>query len=248
MLLNEHGGELPENYIVSFQNTGKEDEGTLRFIRDCGDRWGVDIVWLEYYRDVNNKPKAKEVDFKTASRKGEPFEELIFFGKSPWLPNQDKRTCTIELKLNTIKRWMVAHDHKKWNHAVGIRADEISRSSSVIDPRIKPFYPLIENDIYLSDITEYWQKSNFDLELANPAMGNCTGCFLKSEKTRAWMCKNKPEDRDWWIEMEERSGSTFVNGRSWKELNDFAQRQGELDFDDNNSPYCDSVIGACTDF
>lgn len=59
-------------------------------------------------------------------------------------------------------------------------------------------------------------------------MGNCTGCFLKSEKTRAWICKNKPDDRDWWIEMEKKAKSTFTKDRSWKDLNNFAQRQGDF--------------------
>ena len=42
--------------------------------------------------------------------------------------------------------------------------------------------------------------------------------------------------------------STFTKDRGWADLNNFAQRQGDFNFDDNDQPYCDSVIGACTDF
>lgn len=248
MLLDQHNGELSTDYIVTFQNTGKEDEGTLKFINDCSEKWGVKIHWLEYFRDDNGKVSAKEVDFETASRNGEPFEHLIFGWKNPYLPNQDHRICTIELKVRTVKRWMVSQGHKQWRHAVGIRADEQHRTSKKEDPRIKPFYPLIETPTYLKNIKEFWRKSNFDLELSNPAMGNCTGCFLKSEKTRAWICKNNPEDRDWWIDMEEKANATFIKGQSWKALNDFTQRQGEFDFNDETAPFCDTVIGACTDY
>jgi 3'-phosphoadenosine 5'-phosphosulfate sulfotransferase (PAPS reductase)/FAD synthetase len=250
MILDEHGGSLPNNYIVLFQNTGKEDEGTLKFIDECSKNWNVEIVWIEYYRDQDNKVKAKEVTFKTASRKGEPFEQLIFGGKNPYLPNQDHRICTIELKLRTSKRYMVSLGYKKWNAAIGFRYDEARRVNKkpFNDPRITPFYPLFENGITEPMILDFWKNNSYDLELSNPAMGNCTGCFLKSEKTRAWICKNNSDDRNWWMRMEDMAGSTFIKDRPWKELNDFAQRQGNFDFDDKGQPYCDSVIGGCTDF
>ena len=250
MILDKNGGTIPENYIVLFQNTGKEDEGTLKFIDNCSKNWNVEIVWIEYYRDQYNKVKAKEVTFKTASRKGEPFEQLIFGGKNPYLPNQDHRICTIQLKLKTSKRYMVSLGHKKWNAAIGFRYDESRRVNKkpFNDPRITPFYPLFENKITEPMVLDFWKNNSFDLELSNPALGNCTGCFLKSEKTRAWICKNNSDDRNWWMRMEDMAGSTFIKDRPWKELNDFAQRQGDFDFDDKGQPYCDSVIGGCTDF
>lgn len=249
MFLDENNGILPDDTYVLFQNTGKEADETLDFVKECGDRWGVDIHWLEYLRDDGGKVGAKRVTYETASRNGEPFEALIFGWKNPYLPNQDHRICTIELKLRTSKRYMLKTlGIKKWDAAIGIRADEAHRQSKTKDPRITPFYPLIKANVTEKDVLDYWKKSNFDLRLENPAMGNCTGCFLKSEKTRAWICKNRPKDRDWWLEMEKRAKATFIKGVSWKELNDFAQRQGEFSFDDTNSTFCDSIIGACTDF
>jgi 3'-phosphoadenosine 5'-phosphosulfate sulfotransferase (PAPS reductase)/FAD synthetase len=34
---------LPQDAVVCFANTGKEDEATLRFVRDCGQQWNVPI-------------------------------------------------------------------------------------------------------------------------------------------------------------------------------------------------------------
>ena len=42
-VLQSNGG-LPPEAVVAFANTGKEDEATLRFVRDCGERWGVPIT------------------------------------------------------------------------------------------------------------------------------------------------------------------------------------------------------------
>ena len=46
-ILEAHGGTLPDHVKVCFANTGKEMPETLDFVRDCGEQWGVDIVWLE---------------------------------------------------------------------------------------------------------------------------------------------------------------------------------------------------------
>ena len=37
-----------DNYLVTFQNTGKEMPQTLDFINECDKRWGLNVVWLEY--------------------------------------------------------------------------------------------------------------------------------------------------------------------------------------------------------
>src|SRR4051794_27062518 len=77
-ILQAHGGTLPDDVLVCFANTGREMPGTLDFVRDCGERWGVQIHWLEYHRDASNgHVTANEVDHATASRSGEPFEMAI---------------------------------------------------------------------------------------------------------------------------------------------------------------------------
>ena len=72
-LLDWYGGRLPADCHVVFANTGKENEATLRFVRDCCVNWKVPIVWVEYLPDGDGW---RQVTFETASRNGEPFEAV----------------------------------------------------------------------------------------------------------------------------------------------------------------------------
>ena len=137
-LIHQHGGVLPDNYQIHFQNTGKEMPETYNFVEELSVVYGVDVVWLEYDLDKNNRPYAKVVNYHTASRNGEPFDKLI--KKRGRLPNAMERFCTSELKVLTGKRHMVAQGHKKWMCAVGFRFDEPSRvEKKYKDTRITPF-------------------------------------------------------------------------------------------------------------
>ena len=42
-------GLQPDVHVV-FCNTGKEDDRTLDFVRECGERWRIRVRWLEYRR------------------------------------------------------------------------------------------------------------------------------------------------------------------------------------------------------
>ena len=78
----ESNGGLSSETVVCFANTGKEDEATLEFVRDCAVNWNVPITWLEF-RDT--EVRFTVVNFETASRNGDPFEALI--RKRNYLPN-----------------------------------------------------------------------------------------------------------------------------------------------------------------
>jgi 3'-phosphoadenosine 5'-phosphosulfate sulfotransferase (PAPS reductase)/FAD synthetase len=70
--------ERPDTLFV-YANTGEELEATLAFVNDVDKSYDLGIVWLEA---VINPEKGKGttykvVDFDTASRKSEPFEEVI---------------------------------------------------------------------------------------------------------------------------------------------------------------------------
>ncbi len=106
---------IPDETKVCFANTGKEDEATLEFVRDCGKNWGVQITWLEF---IPNDPKFKEVTFETASRDGEPFAALI--KKRNYLPNPVSRFCTVELKVRTIHRYLKSIGWTEWDSMLGI--------------------------------------------------------------------------------------------------------------------------------
>ena len=76
-ILQAHGGTLPDDVKVTFANTGKEMPQTLDFVRDCGERWGVNILWLEYVAHDDPQHRWQIVSLKSASRNGEPFKALI---------------------------------------------------------------------------------------------------------------------------------------------------------------------------
>ena len=98
-----------EDYIVTFQNTGKEMPATLDFINECDKRWSLNVVWVEY-RYGNN---FEIVNYKTASRNGRPFDELIAWKKG-FLPNTMMRFCTDQLKIQTSKRHLKSIGLKEW--------------------------------------------------------------------------------------------------------------------------------------
>jgi 3'-phosphoadenosine 5'-phosphosulfate sulfotransferase (PAPS reductase)/FAD synthetase len=102
-VLQSNGG-LPDEAKVCFANTGKEDEATLRFVRDCQEHWQVPIKWVEYADADEPSERFRVVGFETASRDGEPFEAAI--RRKNYLPNPVTRFCTVELKIRTMHRYL----------------------------------------------------------------------------------------------------------------------------------------------
>jgi 3'-phosphoadenosine 5'-phosphosulfate sulfotransferase (PAPS reductase)/FAD synthetase len=97
----ETNGGLPEEAIVCFANTGKEEEATLEFVRDCEQNWGVEIHWLEYR---NDEPSFERVAFATASRNGEPFEALI--RKRITCPTAWHGFAPLNLKIRPFRKYL----------------------------------------------------------------------------------------------------------------------------------------------
>lgn len=235
---------LPDDAIVCFANTGKEEEATLQFIQDCSKNWNVKIYWLEYRA---NEVGFEEVDFFTASRNGEPFEQLIL--KKKYLPNPVTRFCTVEMKIRTIHKFLKS---KGWKHNekmdwVGIRADEQRRAAKISRDRT----PLVTAGITAKDVGEFWSKQSFDLGLPNvngkTMHGNCDLCFLKGAGQTLSLIKEKPERAVWWARMEtlvQTSDKTFGNGDrfrkdrpSYAEMMKYADKQIDM-FDDDESIAC----------
>lgn len=67
-VLDAHGGTLPPGVHALFANTGKEHPATLDFVRDCGERWGVPIVWLEYDGRSSSATRCPPTGGPSASR------------------------------------------------------------------------------------------------------------------------------------------------------------------------------------
>ena len=61
------------------------------------------------------------------------------------------------------------------------------------------------------DVAEFWRRQPFDLQLPNVNgkcwLGNCDGCFLKSEVNIAALARDFPERHAWWEAAEARIGA-----------------------------------------
>ena len=233
---------LRDDVLVAFANTGREMQGTIDFVREMGSRWGVHIHWLEYRKD---KPKFEEVGHNSVSMDGRPFMEMVESTSSNnFLPNQNMRYCTQELKVKTIKRFLVANKWKRWTNTVGIRGDELRRTKPSKDKRWVNWYPLAQAGVTVSDVNDFWKVQSFDLQIMKGS-GNCDGCFLKSEATLAAMMREYPERMQWWADMEQKTGGKFHKTRTYKGLADFVDRQSDWIFDDV-SYLCQADDGECT--
>lgn len=178
--------------------TRVEREETLEFVDKCDKHFNLGVVWIE--ADIKpgkgNGTDFKVVDFKTASRKGEPFKELI---KKYGLPSKLYRHCTRELKETPLRKYAHKHfGHKKWYIALGIRADEPHR---VNRNRKNTLYPLADINVDEKFIRTWWDKQPFDLQLKDYE-GNCDLCFLKSKRKRLTLISENPDVATWWNDME----------------------------------------------
>ena len=162
-----------------FANTGAENEETLIFIDRCSKFFGFPVVWLES-EPIHIERKGTQhrvVDFKTASRDGEPFERVV---KKYGIPNQAFPHCTRELKLAPIRSYMKATEWQDAETAIGIRVDEFDRmSASAKENRL--VYPLISwLPTTKPQINTFWRDQPFRLELKG-YQGNCVTCWKKSD-------------------------------------------------------------------
>lgn len=202
-VLQANGG-LPDEAVVCFANTGKEDEATLKFVRDCAERWSVPIAYVEYRA---GEQQYEPVSFETASRDGEPFEALTIVRRL--LPNPMSRFCTTELKIRPMARYLRSLgfegtmddlENASW---LGIRADEPRRVAKIKD---RSRVPLAMAGVTAQDVGAFWRAQPFDLGLPNmngkTMHGNCDLCFLKPAAQVQALIAEKPARAVWWVRME----------------------------------------------
>ena len=243
-------GDLPDRAKVVFANTGREMPETLDFVHECGERWRVPITWLEYRKPM---PKFEVVNHNSAARNGEPFKAALEQPKI--LPNVYRRFCTQELKVITIKRYLVSIGWEQWTQCIGIRADEKRRVKTSTEKRWDNLYPLNNAGATKQTVMAFWEQQPFDLKLwganGSTPKGNCDGCFLKSEATLAMMWREHPDRMQWWADIEEWKSQQigkeahFHATRTFKDLGDFVSRQGDWIFDDE-AFLCQANDGECT--
>lgn len=240
MTLDRNGG-LPNDGIAMFCNTGKEEEASLRFVRDMSLNWGIPIVWLEYREDAG----FAVVDFESASRNGEPFEAVIK-QRGGVLPNPVSRYCSSEMKTRTMHRYLRSIGIDEWDTFLGIRGDEPSRVHKF---RVNPHpetksetvrLPLADLDITAHVVGEYWRNSTFDLGLPNmngkTMHGNCDLCMLKPAHQVFSLIAEKPERAIWWAQAEEKAAEVATgNGRffradrpSYMQMIDYQKQQIDM--------------------
>ena len=243
MILDAHGGTLPDDVHVTFANTGKEREETLRFVHDCATHWNVRVRWLEWRSRLKSVPvgeRFEEVGFNSASRNGEPFTALIRSKKST--PNAMARWCTEELKVKTLQAFMEAQGFTEYANVVGLRADERHR---VAKGRVRgSVMPLADAGVTVRDVRAFWNAQPFDLGLL-PFEGNCDGCFLKARPKLWEIERTAPGTLQWWSDMETGPGKgRFVTEYSYAELMSDVRRQPDLfsgglfDFDPDMDAEC----------
>lgn len=235
----EANGGLPDRAKVCFANTGREMPETLDYVQEMSSRWNVPIIWLEYTRR-DNKVSFDVVSHNSASREGEPFEKLII--SRSYLPNIVERFCTVELKIRTIKRYLVSIGWKHWVNCVGIRADEKRRVKVSKDVRFSNWYPLHEAKQTKREVKMFWRDQPFDLMTE---LSNCDGCFQFSEARRAMMFREHPERMKWWPKQEADIGGRFIKSGTYADLRDFVEIQGDWIFDDQDF-LCQKDGGECT--
>lgn len=227
-ILQAHGGTLPNDVRVTFANTGKEMPQTLDFVRDCGESWGADIVWLQYKDAEETRDRWERVTYETAARKGEPFDALI--NRRKYLPNSVQRFCTSDLKIIPMKRYAQSLGWGEWLNVIGLRADEQHRVAKMRGndkDEWQSVAPLSAAGVTRAQVQEFWNRQNFNLALPSvngrTALGNCDLCFMKGAATRAGIIRQHPELAKWWIDAEARINARFSSDApSYNALRDHA--------------------------
>lgn len=251
-VLEANGGTLPDDAVVCFANTGKEDEATLKFVRDCETNWNVPIVWLEWRK---NDLGYEVVNFETASRNGEPFRDLCIYKKA--LPNGFMRFCTGELKIDVVHKYLkdvgIGTPDNPCAQMVGIRSDEQRRvakmrGKSGADHKkdwIGDFLvPLADSGVVAAHIGSFWQSQSFNLQTpmynGKSFHSNCDLCFHKPVAQLVSLVRENPNRAVWWIEMEQFAKDNFAKSvihfsrdhPTYADIAKYANEQGDL-FDSN---------------
>lgn len=223
-IVEAHGGALPDDIHVNFANTGKEREETLRFVHECGVRFGVKINWIEFRVE---EPGFELVGYNSASRKGEPFQAII--DKKNRLPNWKERWCTERLKIVPMSKFAksLGLTPGTYTEVIGLRDDEGMRILKGLEGAEKRgrivAYPLANAKVRKKDVMRFWLGDNVDPKILKHPLpqgfdlglrdheGNCDLCFLKGRGLRKRIISENPGLAPWWANNEIDRGA----GRGW---------------------------------
>ncbi len=199
MVLNNY----KQGDLVIFCDTGREDEDTLRFVRDFEQFNSIPIIWLT----GNFRKEVVEA------------EKLI--------PNRFKRKCTINLKIKKARRYLRSIGLFSYIQFIGFRYDEPLRVKGYKNywQQVETFFPLHEQKISEPEILLYWKPIPYDLKIPS-ILKNCNCCFQKGESAVLAILSQYPEKADEWILDEESKfnskGYTYFKGITFRQLRDKA--------------------------
>jgi len=216
-LLNKWEQRNEYEIVIVFANTGKESEETLFFVDECAQEWGIDIVWVEAQHNKGGKGWGvthKVVNYETAARKGEPFEQML---SRLGIPSTNAPFCSDQLKRKAIESYLksIGWQKKTYLVAIGIRSDEPKRYLTKTGKRkVKKnrLLPLV--DLFPVDepwVLHWWKGMSFNLTV-NKDDGNCDNCWKKDLPR---LCRNairKPNGFEWWQNMTNKYG--YLNPRN----------------------------------
>jgi 3'-phosphoadenosine 5'-phosphosulfate sulfotransferase (PAPS reductase)/FAD synthetase len=192
--------------IVLFTDTGREHPLTYKFIDDFERNENIKVTRISY--------------------KGK-FD--AFVRKVKFLPNQQMRICTSELKIKTAKRYLRSIGIQTFNSYIGFRADEERRVKGYkqFHKKVIPKFPLYDMGISKADVNQYWISKDYSLEIPS-ILGNCDLCFLKGKSSIITILQHYPELADKWIADEKEIGATYFKDISYQSLLDISKNQMSL--------------------
>jgi len=210
-LLNHKQDEY--DMIFVFANTGQENEETLEFVDQCDKAFNLGVVWVEavVHHGQRKGTTHKIVDFETANRNGDVFEEVI---KKYMIPNKQNMICTRELKERPITSYArsIGWGKSDYQTAIGIRTDEIDRISENKEKN-RLIYPLVSMQPMTKPmINFFWNAQDFRLNLKGYE-GNCMVCWKKSFRKLATIAQDNPEKFEFFDRMEHKYGYYVSEGR-----------------------------------
>ena len=168
---------------------------------------------------LQRKAYVRQCDLR---RDSQLFDDFSSVGVTPFLQSTNRREKPFAIAS------MVGDDAVDYISLLGIRGDEPLRFSKIMhrarqddESREHIYMPLVDCHVNQKEVSEFWNKSAFDLELpVELKLSNCVYCFMKGSHALASIHKNMkrleedsssgieivpntPSDINWWIGMEE---------------------------------------------
>jgi len=170
---------------VLFCDTGREHPKTYKFINDFEAFENIPIIRLGGSNSFDNYLKKVKYNH---------------------LPNMQKRSCTIELKVNAARRWARQNVGMSYINLIGFRADEKERviKNKKRWQQVEQKFPLFERNINKENVNQYWLQKSYNLEIPS-ILGNCTLCFMKGKNNIINILRHDPSLAKPWIEDEHKS-------------------------------------------